>query len=112
MKLFAQHGAVGGERIDEGLKRNVIDGVIYSPRDISEENLKTAFDKVSKISPKAERLFDPQLYACFLAARGDSKLGKLTEDYQQYFRVRSRSQLEREQVVMRIWRGALNSKMG
>jgi len=99
MKLFAQHGALCGERIDEGLKRKIIDGVIYSPRDISGANLKTAFEKVVKINPKADRLIDPQFYACFLASRGDSRLGELTEDYQQYFRVRSRSQLEREQAV-------------
>lgn len=99
MKMLAQHGALCGERIDEGLKRKIIDGVIYSPRDISEANLKTALEKTVKINPRADRLVDPQLYACFLASRGDSRLGKLTEDYQQYFRVRSRSQLEREQAV-------------
>lgn len=99
MKLLAQHGALCGERIDEGIKRKIIDGAIFSPRDISEANLKAALDRISKANPKADRLLDPQLYACFLASRGDSRLGKLTEEYQQYFRVRSRSQLEREQAV-------------
>ena len=99
MKLLAQHGALCGERIDEGIKKQLIDGVVYSPRDISEANLNTGLEKIAKLSPKADRLFDPQFYACFMASRGDSRLGKLAEEYQQYFRARVRSQLEREQAV-------------
>ena len=35
MKLFAQHGASEGEKINEGFVRGLLDGVIYSPRDVS-----------------------------------------------------------------------------
>ena len=39
MKLFAQHGYGEGEKIVNGLSSSFIDGVIFSPRDITLANL-------------------------------------------------------------------------
>lgn len=112
MKLYAQHGAMCGNRLEEAAKGGLIDGVIYSPRDITEANLRTSLTIVAKSQPKGDRFFDPQHYACFLAARGDSRLGKLAEEYQQYFRVRTRSELEREQAINGDLARALKFQVG
>jgi len=42
MKLYAQHGAQAGEKVEKGSE--IVDRwVIYSPRDISAENLRNKF---------------------------------------------------------------------
>lgn len=101
MKLFAQHGAQCGQKIEEGTKRKLIDGVIYSPRDISQVNLQAELAKM-KVA-KVERMFDPQFYACFAAVSAESRLGFLGEkDYVTYFSAKTRRELEREAVVKDI----------
>ena len=40
MKLFAQHGFSDGFKTVEGLRKELIDGVIFSPRDITPEKLR------------------------------------------------------------------------
>jgi hypothetical protein len=99
MKLFAQHGAQAGEKIAEGLSRDLIDGVIFSPRDIGVDTLRNKLDEIATNSPSIERLLDPQLYAVFLNGSADARLGYLAEDYASYFRPRRRAQLERESQV-------------
>ena len=109
MKLFAQHGAAEGEKISEGFERGLLDGVIYSPRDVSLASLKQKLNAVGTASPTAERLLDPQYYAIFLNGTEEARLGYLMEDdYKAYFQPRRRSQLERESQVppsssVRIW---------
>jgi hypothetical protein len=100
MKLFAQHGASEGEKITEGLKRGLLDGVIYSPRDVSLASLKEKLATVAAASSSAERLVDPQYYAIFLNGTEEARLGYLLEDdYASYFQPRRRSQLERESQI-------------
>ena len=101
MKLLAQHGALGGERVEEALKSNIIDGVIFGPKDITADNLSACLTRIRKTDKDADLLFDPQFYAATLAAKGECKLGKLGEgDYDSYFRPRMRSQLEREPALI------------
>jgi hypothetical protein len=96
MKLYAQHGAQAGDKVLEGLQRSLIDGVIYSPRDVSVQNLKGKLLSLRNEFPASERLFDPQLYAAFFGEAGDARLGFLLEDYGAYFKPRRRRQLEKE----------------
>ena len=79
MKLFAQHGFQAGQKIDEGIKRKLLDGVIYSPRDISQANLTAELKKLKDGQPKLERLLDPQFYACFAAAGANHDWGFLAK---------------------------------
>ena len=100
MKLLAQHGYGDGQKTMEGLNGGLVDGVIFSPKDISLERLPTRLAEMAAQHPNAERLFDPQYYACFVANHPESRLGNLMEDYgPHYFAARRRSQLESENNV-------------
>jgi hypothetical protein len=113
MKLFAQHGASEGEKISEGLTRGLLDGVIYSPRDVSLASLKEKLASVETAAPKAERLVDPQYYAIFLNGTDEARLGYLMEeDYKSYFQPRRRSQLERENQIEKELEAALKFQSG
>jgi hypothetical protein len=108
MKLFAQHGASEGEKISEGFARGLLDGVIYSPRDVSLASLKDKLTTVEAAAPEAERLLDPQYYAIFLNGTDEARLGYLMEDdYKSYFQPRRRSQLERESQIEKELEAAL-----
>lgn len=107
MKLFAQHGAQEGEKVSEGFARGLLDGVIYSPRDVSLESLKRKLDSLGKEYPSGERLVDPQYYAIFLNGTEEARLGYLLEDYGAYFQGRRRGQLERENQIQQDLQAAL-----
>jgi hypothetical protein len=100
MKLFAQHGAQAGEKILEGFSRGVLDGVIFSPRDVSLASLKAKLEELQTNFGQVERMVDPQYYAIFLNGNEEARLGHLMEeDYAPYFQPRRRNQLERESQV-------------
>ena len=107
MKLFAQHGAQTGEKITEGLTQGLLDGAVFSPRDIALDTLRAKLDAMATNHPTAERLFDPQYYAVFLADNQDARLGYLADDYSVYLQQRRRAQLERETNVRTDVRAAL-----
>ena len=107
MKLFAQHGAQTGEKITEGLIQGLLDGAVFSPRDIALDTLRAKLDAMATNYPTAERLFDPQYYAVFLADNQDARLGYLADDYSIYLQQRRRAQLERETNVRTDMRAAL-----
>ncbi|HXA44619.1 MAG TPA: hypothetical protein VNZ25_03865 [Candidatus Angelobacter sp.] len=113
MKLFAQHGASEGEKITEGFARGLLDGVIYSPRDVSLASLKGKLSEVETAAGTAERLFDPQYYSIFLNGTAEARLGwLLEEDYEPYFQPRRRSQLERESQIEEELAAALTFQSG
>jgi len=100
MKLYAQHGFSNGNKLDRGLDNNLLDGVIFSPRDISADKLPKTLKQMQNKRRKCDLLFDPQLYACFLARMTEARLGNLLDDaYKDYFQVYRRSMLEREKEV-------------
>ena len=107
MKLFAQHGAAEGEKIDEGIERNLLDGVIYSPRDVSLRTLTTKLDGLAQNHSTIERFFDPQYYSVFLNGNAEARLSNLLEDYKAYFQPRRRGQLERENQIRNDLQAAL-----
>jgi hypothetical protein len=67
VKLFAQHGFSDGFKTVEGLRKDLIEGVIFSPRDITPEKLRECASKFTESAPISERLFDPQYYATLSA---------------------------------------------
>jgi hypothetical protein len=112
MKLFAQHGASEGEKIKEGFERGLLDGVIYSPRDVSLESLRSKLDFLTQEYPSSERLIDPQYYAIFLNGTEEARLGYLLENYGDYFQARRRGQLEREKQIQQDLAATLKFQAG
>ena len=104
MKLFAQHGFSDGLKTVEGLGKELIDGVIFSPRDITPEKLRECASKFTESAPISERLFDPQYYATLSALDPLSRTGYLKEEYSCYFAPRRYDQLlrESEQALVRL----------
>lgn len=99
MKLYAQHGHQPIDRLDWGIIQHLIDGIVFSPRDIQFDKLTTKLDDYTHLHP-TERFFDPQYYSCFQASSAQARLGYLTEDgYNAYFQPRRRIQLESESLV-------------
>ncbi len=107
MKLFAQHGAQAGEKVAEGLSQELLDGVVFSPRDIGVDVLRSKLADMAENWPSAERLFDPQYYAVFLTENQEARLGYLADDYSVYLQQRRRGQLEREANVRKDVRATL-----
>ncbi len=103
MKLLAQHGHAEGEKVIEGIDKNLIDGVIFSPKDIRLENLPGKCAGILDAQPSAEVLFDPQIYAALFANDPGANLGWL-EDYEDYFNPLTRSRLEVEKNVLEVIR--------
>ncbi|MBL8695663.1 MAG: hypothetical protein JNJ88_16345 [Planctomycetes bacterium] len=99
MKLYAQHGFQEGNKIQLAITKDLIDGVIYSPRDIALTKLREEVESLKASHPSHERLVDPQYYATFLNDTENARLGNLLDDYGAYFRARRRSQLEREAAI-------------
>jgi hypothetical protein len=99
MKLYAQHGAQAGEKVIKGFQAGLLDGVIFSPRDISLGQLKSSLQEIKKDHPKADLFFDPQYYTALLANSDGVRLGNLSEDYSFYFSGRRRLELTKESNV-------------
>ena len=99
MKLFGQHGFGDGQKIRQGLDGGLIEGVIYSPKDIGRDKLTGALDDLAQNRPNAERFFDPQYYATLVADAPNSRCGSLMIDYADYFAARRRGHLESEARV-------------
>jgi len=104
VKLFAQHGFSDGLKTVEGLSKELIDGVIFSPRDITPEKLRESASKFTESAPISERLFDPQYYTTLSALDPLSRTGYLQEEYSCYFAPRRYDQLlrESEQALVRL----------
>jgi len=100
VKLLAQHGFADGEKTKEGLNQGLLEGVIFSAKDIALQKLETCISEHSAINPKAFLLFDPQFYASLFASDPRARTGKLSDDYKAYFSTRRRSQLENEAQVV------------
>jgi len=107
MKLFAQHGYGDGNKINEGLERGYIQGVIFRPRDIGRDRI---FERCNEIRNKysgAEIYFDPQYYGGVLYSRVNVKLGKL-EEYTDYFNRVILSELETESNIKNVLENTYN----
>ena len=102
MKLFAQHGFGDGTKVDEGLAQGLIDGVIFSPRDIKREKLRERIATIRGAYPALPTLIDPQFYVYHLGGRTDHRLGFLPTDYKDYFRSCTRRDLERDTSVTEL----------
>jgi hypothetical protein len=101
MEILAQYGFGVGERIAQGLADELIDGVIYGAKDITPAKMTERCAEHATGHPASIRLFDPQYYACVMAAEPGARLGSLVgEDAYPYFAARRRRDLEQESRVV------------
>jgi hypothetical protein len=101
MQILAQHGSKAGDRVARGLADGLIDGVIYGAKDIAPGRLLERLTEHATSQPASIRLFDPQYYACVLAAEPGVRLGALDGDEAYpYFAARRRRDLEQESRVL------------
>jgi hypothetical protein len=103
MKLYAQHGASQGEKTVRGIEKRYIDGVIYSPRDISFTRLQEQIKEIKRKYNQADQFFDPQYYAAYNVSNSDARLGYLvsSKEYATYFRQRRRRDLEQDSEMLK-----------
>lgn len=100
MQLLAQHGFGNGEKIARALNEGLVDGAIFSAKDISPSKLASKLAEMEEDYPQSVRLFDPQFYAALIAAQPGARLGNLDGDEaHSYFEARRRRELEREPQV-------------
>lgn len=100
MQLLAQHGFGNGEKIVRALSAGLVEGAIFSAKDVSPSKLQARLASIEDQFPQSMRLFDPQYYATLVAAQPGARLGYLGgEDAHSYFQARRRRDLEREVQV-------------
>jgi len=99
MKIFAQCGYGEGQKINKGLAEELIDGVIYSPKDITSQKLREKLTELSETYPEAELLFDPQYYVSMMGKNPNLNVGKLESYTDDFFSLVSRNKLESEKNV-------------
>ncbi len=110
MRVYAQQGygtGANGGKIVEGLQQGFIHGAILSPKDYRIERVSDLLATMSSDHSRAERLFDPQVYASLIAHDPAAKMGRLLENDYPYFGSRRRSQLETESTVVEDLRACL-----
>jgi hypothetical protein len=74
MSLLAQSGYGRAQKIQEGLRKEVIRGAVLSPRDEKRERLESFVNELARDFPNALVLFDPQFYASTLLSPNDGHL--------------------------------------
>ncbi|WP_301171080.1 hypothetical protein [Brevibacillus nitrificans] len=62
MTLFAQHGYGKSTKIERGIQQGLLSGVILSPKDESEPNLRSYVQSLRSDFPHIEVMLDPQFY--------------------------------------------------
>lgn len=83
MKLLAQVGYGRGNKVDQGLQMNLIDGFILSPKDETPDRARALFALAGENHAQSYRLLDPQLYIMSIAPSERLNPGRLL-DYEFY----------------------------
>ena len=106
MKLYAQVGFGAGDRLLTGLNEGILNGGIFSPKDLQRQSMDGKITEIRKSHPHADILFDPQFYVVPHADEPQS-IGSLGDwDYIRSYRI---NQLEREKNVRAVLESTLNS---
>ena len=100
MKLFAQIGYGPGEKVDKGLSEGLIDGSIFSPKDLQQETMKNRISEMRSNYPNAEILVDPQFYVSLFANSPTINVGYIPD--WKSFRTFRKGELELSETVDRI----------
>jgi hypothetical protein len=79
MKLFAQVGHGLGDKVRSGLSEKLIDGAIFSPKDLQKDTVASRISEIRRDYPEAEILIDPQFYVCLFANSPTINVGNITD---------------------------------
>jgi len=100
MKLFAQIGYGLGDKVTKGLSEGLIDGSIFSPKDLQQDTMKSRISEMRSIYPNAEILIDPQFYVSLFANSPTINIGNIPN--WKSFRTFRKGELELSETVDRI----------
>jgi hypothetical protein len=100
MKLFAQMGHGMGDKVTMGLEEKLIDGAIFSPKDLKRDTMMSRISEIRRDYPHAEIMVDPQFYVCLFANSAAINVGSISD--WNYFHTFRKGELERSQTVDRV----------
>ncbi len=103
MKLYAQIGHGPGDKVNQGLSESLLDGAIFSPKDMQRRRMQTQIAEIRRSYPDADILIDPQFYATLFADATAADLGRISD--WDYFRGYRKSELELTRTVDRVLDG-------
>lgn len=100
MKLFAQIGHGLGDKVITGLSEGLIDGAIFSPKDLQQNTMMSRIREIRHEYPSAEIFVDPQFYVSLFSNSPAINIGKIAD--WKCFRTFRKGELELSQTVDRI----------
>ena len=100
MKLYAQIGHGLGDKLAIGLGEGIIDGGIFSPKDLQVSTMTIRIKDIRAAFPKAQILLDPQFYASPFINNGNANMGCLPD--WPYFSFYRSSDLERVKNIQKV----------
>ena len=100
MKLFAQIGHGLGDKVTMGLTEGIINGAIFSPKDLQKSTMYSRITEMYNDYPEAEILIDPQFYVSLYSSSPEINIGKIFD--WNYFRSFRKGQLELTDTIDRI----------
>ncbi len=107
MKLLAQIGHGLGDKLSVGLGEGIIDGGIFSPKDLQASTVTARVNEIRTSFPNAEILIDPQYYASLYANHPNANMGCLLD--WPYFNSHRLGDLERSKVVQQVLNNCFES---
>ena len=100
MKLFAQIGHGLGDKVTKGLTEELIDGAIFSPKDLQQSTMKSRIAEIRNGFPSAEIIIDPQFYVSLFSESPSINVGSISD--WNCFRTFRKGQLELSETIDRI----------
>jgi hypothetical protein len=79
MKLYAQIGHGLGEKVGIGLAEKLINGAIFSPKDLQKDTVTSRISDIRREFPGAEILVDPQFYVCLFSNSPNINVGNIID---------------------------------
>lgn len=100
MKLYAQIGHGLGDKVSQGLSEALLDGAIFSPKDLRKTSLVDRITELRLEYPEADVIIDPQFYVSTSADLPTTNAGNVTD--WNYFKAYRKSDLELWPTVTHI----------
>jgi hypothetical protein len=97
MKLYAQIGYGIGDKVSNGIREGLIDGAIFSPKDLQRSTLMARIEEFHSSFPESDLMIDPQYYASLCISHPSSNIGGLAE--WNYFKSHRLGSLERIKTI-------------
>lgn len=100
MKLYAQIGHGMGDKVGKGLEEGLIDGAIFSPKDLQRDTMASRIAEMRGRYPGAAILVDQQFYVCLYANSPTINLGNISD--WSCFHIFRKGELELSSTVDRV----------